>query len=145
MDRLDDAGPESAQQSSGKHTESARANRSKADDTVLPMVERPVYDILNAGPRSRFVVAGNEGPVVVHNCVQCLARIILGEQALEIAKHHRIVTLTHDEVVFIAPTSKAKKALEFATDVMRTSPEWAPELPLDAEGGYAKRYGEIDK
>ncbi len=85
------------------------------------------------------------GGLLDENCVQCLARIILGEQALEIAKHYRIVTLTHDEVVFIAPTNKAKKALEFATDVMRISPEWAPELPLDAEGGYAKRYGEIEK
>ena len=26
------------------------------------------YDLLNCGPRSRFVVAGSEGPLIVHNC-----------------------------------------------------------------------------
>lgn len=30
---------------------------------------QPVYDILNCGPRSRFVVAGTDGlPLIVHNC-----------------------------------------------------------------------------
>lgn len=29
-----------------------------------------VYDIVNAGPRNRFVARGTEGPVIVHNCRQ---------------------------------------------------------------------------
>lgn len=30
--------------------------------------EQKTYDLLNCGPRSRFVVKGKEGPLVVHNC-----------------------------------------------------------------------------
>lgn len=30
--------------------------------------KQKTYDLLNCGPRSRFVVAGTEGPLIVHNC-----------------------------------------------------------------------------
>lgn len=29
----------------------------------------PVYDIVNAGPRNRFTIRTNRGPMVVHNCI----------------------------------------------------------------------------
>lgn len=36
-----------------------------------PSAWRDVYDIVNCGPRSRFVVAGEDGqPLIVHNCTQ---------------------------------------------------------------------------
>lgn len=34
----------------------------------VPKQREATYDLLNCGPRSRFVVAGKEGPVIVHNC-----------------------------------------------------------------------------
>lgn len=30
--------------------------------------EAEVYDLINCGPRSRFVALGNDGPLIVHNC-----------------------------------------------------------------------------
>ena len=30
---------------------------------------KPVYDIVNAGPRNRFTVMTNQGPIIAHNCV----------------------------------------------------------------------------
>jgi|688.fasta_scaffold00444_47 superfamily II DNA or RNA helicase len=30
--------------------------------------EQKTYDLLNCGPRARFVVAGHQGPLIVHNC-----------------------------------------------------------------------------
>lgn len=33
------------------------------------VAEEPTYDILNCGPRSRFVVLTDAGPVVAHNCL----------------------------------------------------------------------------
>jgi len=30
--------------------------------------KQKTYDLLNSGPRSRFVVIGSEGPLIVHNC-----------------------------------------------------------------------------
>jgi hypothetical protein len=29
---------------------------------------RPVYDVVNAGPRNRFTILTDEGPMIVHNC-----------------------------------------------------------------------------
>jgi DNA polymerase len=74
------------------------------------------------------------------NICQCLARIIVAEQALEIAKKHRIVLLVHDEVVFLAKKEEADEALAFGITAMRKSPTWAPGIPLDAEGGHAYNY-----
>lgn len=38
-----------------------------------------VYDLVNCGPRSRFVVRGNDGlPLIVHNCTQAAARDVIG-------------------------------------------------------------------
>lgn len=37
-----------------------------------------VYDLVNCGPRSRFVVRGNDGlPLIVHNCTQAAARDVI--------------------------------------------------------------------
>ena len=35
------------------------------------------YDLINCGPRSRFVVLGDSGPFIVHNCAQSIARDVL--------------------------------------------------------------------
>lgn len=38
-----------------------------------------VYDLVDCGPRSRFVVRGNDGlPLIVHNCTQAAARDVIG-------------------------------------------------------------------
>ena len=38
-----------------------------------------VYDLVNCGPRSRFVVRGEDGqPLIVHNCTQAAARDVIG-------------------------------------------------------------------
>ncbi len=34
-----------------------------------PSAEVPTFDILNAGPRSRFVVITDDGPAIAHNCM----------------------------------------------------------------------------
>lgn len=39
---------------------------------------RRVYDLVNCGPRSRFVVRGEDGlPLIVHNCTQAAARDVI--------------------------------------------------------------------
>jgi superfamily II DNA or RNA helicase len=49
-----------------KTTEGGLAYRFSSDDTTRQ--KQKTYDLLNCGPRSRFVVAGKEGPIIVHNC-----------------------------------------------------------------------------
>lgn len=76
------------------------------------------------------------GGLLTENVVQALARCIIAEQMLVIDERYQVVTMTHDEIVVIAPEAEADKCLDFMIDVMRTSPEWAEGLPLNAEGGY---------
>ena len=53
---------------------------------------------------------------------------------------YRIVTMAHDEIVIIAKKGGAKKALDFMIKTMSTPPDWAPDLPLAAEGSYDTSY-----
>ena len=137
-----------------RYTGTQRENRDITVNSVLPHSPRvadrtvdarakpakPVFDILNCGPRQRFVVLGNNGPFIVHNCVQALARCIIADQMLEISKKYRIVTMAHDEIVVVCPKKDAKKCLADMIHIMSTAPEWADGLPLAAEGGWAINY-----
>ena len=96
---------------------------------------------MNCGPRQRFTVCGDDGqPFIVHNCVQRLARDIIAEHMLKIGARHRVVTMTHDEIVCCVPDRQAESCYEFMGEVMATPPVWAPGLPLDSAGGWAKNY-----
>lgn len=80
------------------------------------------------------------GAKLVENIVQAIARDIVADQMLAIAKRYRVVTMTHDEVVFVAPEGEAEEAFAFAQKVMRGAPRYAPGLPLSSSGGWAKEY-----
>lgn len=102
-----------------------------------------VYDIIESGPRNRFTVRGTDGnPFIVHNCCQHIARNIIAEQWLAISKRYPVVLQVHDEIVCVVPEAEAEEAKQFMIDVMSTSPEWWPDIPLAAEAGYAKNYGD---
>lgn len=106
------------------------------------IVHKQVYDILNAGPRTRFVVRGGSGPFIVHNCIQALARIAVGEQMLKIAKRYKVVMTVHDAVACIAREDEADEAVAYVEECMRMRPVWAPDLPLNCESGMGRTYGD---
>jgi DNA polymerase len=81
------------------------------------------------------------GGKVVENVCQALARIIIGEQMLMIAKKYRVVMTVHDAIACIVPEKEADRAKEFVEICMRLRPKWAPDLPLNCEAGYGKSYG----
>lgn len=114
-------------------------------EVALPMsLRKPVYDILNCGPRHRFVVKGLGGPMVVHNCVQALARDIIADNAVEFYKatKFRPALMVHDELVYVVPEGQAKDALDELQKIMRTPPKWWPELVTWSEGDLADSYGD---
>lgn len=82
------------------------------------------------------------GGKVIENVCQALARIVIGEQMLMIAKKYRVVMTVHDAVACIAPEAEAETAKEYVEMCMRLRPSWAPELPLNCEAGYGKSYGD---
>ena len=82
------------------------------------------------------------GGKVVENVCQALARIIIGEQMLLIAKKYKVVMTVHDAIACVVHEDEAKIALENIQMFMRVRPNWALELPLNCEAGAGKSYGE---
>jgi DNA polymerase len=82
------------------------------------------------------------GGKVIENVCQALARIIIGEQMLMIAKKYRVVMTVHDAIAIIVPKAEAEVAKEHVELCMRLRPQWALELPLNCEAGYGKSYGD---
>jgi len=82
------------------------------------------------------------GGKVVENVCQGLARTIIGEQMLKIAKKYRVVMTVHDAVAIVAPEEEILNAREYVELCMRIRPSWALDLPLNCESGHGKSYGE---
>ena len=89
------------------------------------------------------------GGTLTENIVQALARIIITEQALAIEKHlddtygldqARIVHMVHDELIVVGPEKYAEAIYKSMIAIMSTPPSWAPDLPLESEGGWASNY-----
>lgn len=81
------------------------------------------------------------GGKAVENICQALARIIIGEQMLMVARRLRVVMTVHDAVGAIAPIEKAEEALQFVEACMRIRPKWATALPLNCESKKGASYG----
>lgn len=126
----------------GGHNQSAQNDGHFQVDLDVPMEAEPVYDLRNAGPDARFVVRGSSGPFIVHNCVQALARIVVGEQMLRINKKYAVALTVHDSVVLVVPESEATEAQAYVDACMAWTPKWAAGLPVSGESGVGKNYGE---
>jgi len=84
------------------------------------------------------------GGKVVENLCQAVARCIIGEQMLRIAKKYKVAFTVHDSVGCCVPEAEAEDALAYVMECMRWLPDWAEGLPIDCEASYAKGYGECE-
>ena len=82
------------------------------------------------------------GGKVIENVCQALARIIIGEQMLQVAKKYKVVMTVHDAIACVIPEQEAQTGQEYVEMCMRMRPKWAQELPLNCESGVGKSYGE---
>jgi len=82
------------------------------------------------------------GGKLVENICQALARCIIGEQMLRIAKKYRPVLTVHDAVACIAPEEEVEEAVAYVEECMKWTPDWAAGLPVSCEAGYGKTYGD---
>jgi len=82
------------------------------------------------------------GGKLVENVVQALARIIVGEQMLRIAKRYRPVLTVHDAVSIIVPEQESNEAMAYVQECMRWTPTWANGLPVDCEIGCGPTYAD---
>ena len=84
------------------------------------------------------------GGKVIENVCQAIARCIIGEQMLKIAKQYRIVLTVHDSVVCCVPEESVSEAQSYIEKCMRWTPDWADGLPIDCESGVGDSYGECE-
>ena len=82
------------------------------------------------------------GVKLIENVCQALARIIIGDQMLMVAKKYRVVMTVHDAIACVVPKDEVKTAQEYVELCMRMRPQWGTELPLNCESGYGDSYGE---
>ena len=82
------------------------------------------------------------GGKVIENVCQALARCIIGEQMIRIAKRYRVVLTVHDAVACIVPETEVEEAQAYIEDCMRWTPEWADGLPVNCKSGFGKSYGD---
>ena len=81
------------------------------------------------------------GGKVTENICQAVARCIIGEQLLDIAKKYKVVLTVHDSIVCCVPKEEIFEARNYIETCMRKEPIWAEGLPLDCESGVGKSYG----
>ena len=82
------------------------------------------------------------GGKIVENIVQAVARCVMTDGMLRIQKRYPCVLTVHDEVVVLVPETEAVGAETWVHAQMVADPKYMSGIPLDAETGCAKRYGE---
>ena len=85
------------------------------------------------------------GGKVVENLCQALARCVIAEQMLRIAKRYKPVLTVHDAVACVVSESERDEAIKYVNECMRWRPKWAETLPLACEIGVGKSYGDCGK
>jgi DNA polymerase len=81
------------------------------------------------------------GSSIFQSAVQGTARDFLADATLNITKSgYEIINLIHDEVLLLVDEAGSDTALNDVVSIMTTSPAWAPDFPLAAEGWVSKRY-----
>lgn len=94
------------------------------------------YDYKTRRGRTRIY-----GGKVIENVCQALARCVIGEQMLEVAKRYKVVLTVHDSIACCVPDEEVDEARNYIESCMRMVPKWASGLPLDCESGVGKSYG----
>ena len=81
------------------------------------------------------------GGGLTENWCQGLARIIVAEQMLMIARRYKVAMTVHDSVVAVVPMADGDDAREWIETCMRIRPKWALGLPLNCESKMGASYG----
>jgi len=116
----------------------------------LAMVQVPVPNRTGV-VRNEFVYKTRKGEVriyggkIVENICQALARCVIGEQMLRVAKRYRPVLTVHDAVACVVREEERDDAIRYIDECMRWRPEWAKTLPLACEIGAGRSYADCSK
>ena len=81
------------------------------------------------------------GGALAENYTQAVARIIVGEQMLMVARRYKVAMTVHDSIVVAIPKDEAEEGTRFVEECMRIRPKWATALPLNCESKIGVSYG----
>jgi DNA polymerase I-like protein with 3'-5' exonuclease and polymerase domains len=73
-------------------------------------------------------------------CIQSLARDIIAEQLIQVAKRYPVVMTVHDELVMLCKDNEVDACKDYVTQCMTTAPWWCKDLPLGCEVGVGDNY-----
>jgi hypothetical protein len=107
-----------------------------------------IREVADDEGKRQFVYTTRNGPnkiyggKVVENFTQAVARCIIGEQMLKIAKRYKVVLTVHDAIGIVARREEADEARAYVETCMRWVPAWAEGLPVNCESGMGDSYGD---
>ncbi len=73
-------------------------------------------------------------------CIQSLARDIIAEQLIQVAKRYPVVMTVHDELVMLCKDEEVDDCKAYVEKCMTTAPQWCEGLPLGCEIGVGDNY-----
>lgn len=89
--------------------------------------------------RGRIKIYGGK---IVENLCQALARCVIGEQMLRIAKRYKVALTVHDAVMAVVKEEERDEAIKYVAECMSWRPKWADTLPLACEIGAGTSYSD---
>jgi len=89
------------------------------------------------GPHATKLYAGK----ITNNITQALARIVMTDGMLRVAKKYPIAGTVHDELIAVVPDDEVVDAKTWVLAQMTMEPSYMRGIPLDADGGAHRRYG----
>jgi DNA polymerase family A/3'-5' exonuclease len=78
---------------------------------------------------------------ITNNVTQAVARIVMTDGMLRVAKQYHIAGTVHDELIAVVPDVEVAHAKTWVLAQMVMEPSYMPGIPLAADGGAHRRYG----
>jgi DNA polymerase len=78
---------------------------------------------------------------ITNNVTQGVARCVMTDGMLRVAKRYPVKGTVHDELIAVVPDAEVDDAKTWVLAQMTMEPRYMPRIPLDADGGAHRRYG----
>jgi hypothetical protein len=121
----------------------------RKEEIELPNGMKLLYPNLriqkDARGRNQYVYGADDTKLyagkITNNVTQALARIVMTDGMLRIAKRYPVVGTVHDEAWALAPAADGEEARQWMYEQMVKEPKYMLGVPLNSEVGYHQRYG----
>jgi len=121
----------------------------RKEEIELPNGMKLLYPNLriqkDARGRNQYVYGADDTKLyagkITNNVTQALARNVMTDGMLRIAKRYPVVGTVHDEAWALAPAADGEEARQWMYEQMVKEPKYMLGVPLNSEVGYHQRYG----